>query len=54
MHDKEKAPRLGGEGADGKVVTDDFTTVGSPNQTDSSSVNNSIGRWAKGDGRWPR
>lgn len=54
MHDKEKAPRLGGEGADGKVVTDNIITVGRQHQTSYSCVNNSIGRWAKGNGRWSR
>ena len=54
MHDKEKAPGLAGTGADEKVITDDSTTVGSQHQTSYSCVNNSIGRWAKGSGRWSR
>lgn len=36
MHDKEKAPRLGGEGADEKVIKDNSTTVGSQHQTSYS------------------
>lgn len=53
---KKKAPTAmaGGEGADEKVITDNYISHRHSRQTIHSCVNNSIGRWAKGSGRWSR